>query len=191
MIIRNERAAKNNSFPVSLRVIFDSYFTALQAHCPRQVKQTMAVLYLAGRHFPSAASLYSGSQPCGKSVSYAEPNYMGLDEAESDDHDRPAGEQPGAGGGNYAGLKQETRPGIFHMAAQNAAALCLSIWLIVAVGLLIRKVTIYQSFVKYINAGRVEKQPDLVPALNRFLPAMYHAAVCRTSGFRFSVYHPA
>ena len=35
--------------------------------------------------------------------SYAEPNYMGLDEAESDDHDRPAGEQPGAGGGNYAG----------------------------------------------------------------------------------------
>ena len=69
MIIRNERAAKNNSFPVSLRVIFDSYFTALQAHCPRQVKQTMAVLYLAGRHFPSAASLYSGSQPCGKSVS--------------------------------------------------------------------------------------------------------------------------
>lgn len=88
--------------------------------------------------------------------SYAEPNYMGLDEAESDDHDRPAGEQPGAGGGNYAGLKQETRPGVFHMAAQNAAALCLSIWLIVAVGLLIRKVTIYQSFVKYIKAERVE-----------------------------------
>ena len=88
--------------------------------------------------------------------SYAEPNDMKLDKAESDDHDRPAAEQPGAGGGNYAGLKQETRPGIFHMAAQNAAALCLSIWLIVAVGLLIRKVTIYQSFVKYINAGRVE-----------------------------------
>ena len=42
------------------------------------------------------------------------------------------------------------------MAAQNAAALCLSIWLIVAVGLLIRKVTIYQSFIKYIKAGRVE-----------------------------------
>ena len=69
VIIKNERAAKNNPFPVSLRVIFDSYFTALQAHCPRPVKQTMAVLYLAGRHFPSAASLYSGSQSCGKSVS--------------------------------------------------------------------------------------------------------------------------
>ena len=100
--------------------------------------------------------------------SYAEPNDMGLEKAESvshdgaggyaesDDHDRPAGEQPGAGGGNYAGLKQETRPDVFHRAAQNAAALCLSIWLIVAVGLLIRKVTIYQSFIKYIKAGRVE-----------------------------------
>ena len=34
--------------------------------------------------------------------------------------------------------------------------ICVLVWLMVSVGLLIRKATIYQSFVKYINAGRME-----------------------------------
>lgn len=34
--------------------------------------------------------------------------------------------------------------------------ICLLVWLMAAVGLFIRKVTIYQSFVKYIKAGRIE-----------------------------------
>lgn len=45
---------------------------------------------------------------------------------------------------------------VFETVTQNIWLICVLIWLMVAVGLLIRKVTIYQSFVKYINAGRVE-----------------------------------
>lgn len=42
---------------------------------------------------------------------------------------------------------------IFEMLKQNIAVICLLVWLTVAVCLLIRKVTVYQSFVKYIKAG--------------------------------------
>lgn len=42
------------------------------------------------------------------------------------------------------------------LSVQNIGSLCLLIWFIVVVGLLIKKVTIYQSFLKYIMAGRVE-----------------------------------
>lgn len=45
---------------------------------------------------------------------------------------------------------------IFELIKQNSTMLCLLVWFIVAVGLFIRKVTVYQSFVKYIKAGRIE-----------------------------------
>lgn len=47
-------------------------------------------------------------------------------------------------------------PDMFEIVKQNIAVICLLVWLIVAVGLLIRKITVYQSFVKYIKAGRIE-----------------------------------
>ena len=41
-------------------------------------------------------------------------------------------------------------------AAHKGAAILLAVWLIAAFGLFIRKVTLYQSFVRYITAGRQE-----------------------------------
>lgn len=64
--------------------------------------------------------------------------------------------QVGLGDGEQPEPDKLTAPSIFDLAKQNMAAICLLVWLIVAVGLLIRKVTVYQSFVKYIKAGRIE-----------------------------------
>ena len=68
------------------------------------------------------------------------------------------GNVPGqvSSGGEQSEPDKLTAPSILDMAKQNISAVCLIGWLIVAVGLLIRKVTIYQSFVKYIKAGRTE-----------------------------------
>lgn len=49
-----------------------------------------------------------------------------------------------------------TASGILDMAKQNIAAVLPVVWLLVASCLLIRKITVYQSFVRYINAGRIE-----------------------------------
>lgn len=64
--------------------------------------------------------------------------------------------QVGLGDVEQPGVVKLTTPGIFDMVKQNVAAVSLLVWLIVAACLLIRKVTIYQSFVKYIQAGRTE-----------------------------------
>lgn len=64
--------------------------------------------------------------------------------------------QVGSGDGQQLAPGKVTVPGLFVMAKQNIAAICLMGWFIVAACLLIRKITIYQSFVKYINAGRIE-----------------------------------
>lgn len=42
------------------------------------------------------------------------------------------------------------------MAAGNGWLVCALVWLMVAVGFLIRKITVYQSFVKYIRAGSMD-----------------------------------
>lgn len=65
-------------------------------------------------------------------------------------------DQAGNGEGEHLEPDKVAAPSIFEMAKQNIAVLCLLGWLIVAVGLLIRKITVYQSFVKYIKAGRIE-----------------------------------
>lgn len=59
-------------------------------------------------------------------------------------------------GGEQSEPNTLAAPSIFDLAKQNIAAVCLLVWLIVAACLLIRKVTVYQSFVKYIKAGRSE-----------------------------------
>ena len=59
-------------------------------------------------------------------------------------------------GGEQSEPNTLVAPSIFDLAKQNIAAVCLLVWLIVAACLLIRKVTVYQSFVKYIKAGRTE-----------------------------------
>lgn len=64
--------------------------------------------------------------------------------------------QVGLGDGEQPEPDKLTTPSIFDLAKQNIAAVCLLVWLIVAACLLIRKVTVYQSFVKYIKAGRTE-----------------------------------
>lgn len=53
-------------------------------------------------------------------------------------------------------LNKLTTSSIFEILKQNITIICLLIWLFISIGLLIRKVTIYQSFVKYIMAGRIE-----------------------------------
>lgn len=65
-------------------------------------------------------------------------------------------DQAGNGEGEHLEPDKVAAPSIFEMAKQNITVLCLLGWLIVAVGLLIRKITVYQSFVKYIKAGRIE-----------------------------------
>lgn len=45
---------------------------------------------------------------------------------------------------------------IFNIVTQNIEVICVLVWLIVAISLLIRKITIYQSFVKYIKVGQIE-----------------------------------
>lgn len=64
--------------------------------------------------------------------------------------------QIGMGNGEPLEPEKVTTPSMFEMVKQNVAVICLLVWLIVAACLLIRKVTVYQSFVKYINAGRIE-----------------------------------
>ena len=64
--------------------------------------------------------------------------------------------QAGIGGGKHLGPDKPTLLNVLDMAAQNIVAICLLGWLFVAVILFIRKVTIYQSFVKYIKAGQSE-----------------------------------
>ena len=54
--------------------------------------------------------------------------------------------EPGA-----AGLKIPLQP-----AAQNLWLIFGFLWLMAAAGLLIRKITVYQSFIKYLRAGRME-----------------------------------
>lgn len=72
----------------------------------------------------------------------------------SDQHGVPG--QVGLGDGKQLEPEQAATPSMFEMVKQNIAVICLLVWLIVAACLLIRKVTVYQSFVKYINAGRIE-----------------------------------
>lgn len=64
--------------------------------------------------------------------------------------------QVGASDGEQLKPDKVATPNRFEMVKQNIAVICLLVWLIVAVGLLIRKITVYQSFVKYIKAGRIE-----------------------------------
>ncbi|MBY2477379.1 M56 family metallopeptidase [Clostridioides difficile] len=45
---------------------------------------------------------------------------------------------------------------VFNIIIQNIWLVCWFIWLMVTTVLLIRKITIYQSFVKYIKAGQIE-----------------------------------
>lgn len=45
---------------------------------------------------------------------------------------------------------------VFQMAVQNPTSICLLIWLIGFIGMLVRKITIYQCFVNYMKAGRIE-----------------------------------
>ncbi|HBG5344289.1 TPA: hypothetical protein KQG29_001656 [Clostridioides difficile] len=62
----------------------------------------------------------------------------------------------GNGEGEHSEPDKVAAPSIFEMVKQNTAVFCLLVWSIVAACLLIRKVTVYQSFVKYIKAGRIE-----------------------------------
>ena len=64
--------------------------------------------------------------------------------------------QIGKDGGELLEPEKVSTPSMFEMVKQNVAVICLLVWLIVAACLLIRKVTVYQSFVKYIKAGRIE-----------------------------------
>lgn len=64
--------------------------------------------------------------------------------------------QVGSGIGEQLEPDKVAAPSIFEIVKQNIAVICLLVWLIVAIGLFIRKVTVYQSFVKYIKAGRIE-----------------------------------
>lgn len=74
-----------------------------------------------------------------------------LPKTDSAVHDK----RTGTAGGEYT-KPEKLLPGRFHMALQNIGSICLLIWFIVAVGLMIRRVTVYQSFIKYIKAGRRE-----------------------------------
>lgn len=65
-------------------------------------------------------------------------------------------DQVGAGNTGQMESSKITSPSIFETVKQNIAVICLLVWLIVAACLLIRKVTVYQSFVKYIMAGQIE-----------------------------------
>lgn len=63
--------------------------------------------------------------------------------------------------GNFAGGDRAAERGTpRELASQDMENICLLVWFTAAVGLFIRKVTVYQSFVKYINAGRGEL-PDM------------------------------
>lgn len=57
-------------------------------------------------------------------------------------------DQVGAGNTGQMESSKITSPSIFETVKQNIAVICLLVWLIVASCLLIRKVTVYQSFVK-------------------------------------------
>lgn len=64
--------------------------------------------------------------------------------------------QVNSGNGERLEPDKVAAPSIFEIVKQNIAVICLLVWLIVVIGLLIRKITVYQSFVKYIKAGRIE-----------------------------------
>lgn len=49
-----------------------------------------------------------------------------------------------------------TDTGISEILYEKITVICLLVWFVVAIGLLIRKITVYQSFVKYMRAGRIE-----------------------------------
>lgn len=72
------------------------------------------------------------------------------------EHDTPPKNQADMTTGKSPELEKTLVQRVLDMAAQNIWLICVLVWLMVSVGLLIRKVTIYQSFVKYINAGRME-----------------------------------
>ncbi|WNX84850.1 M56 family metallopeptidase [Agathobaculum sp. NTUH-O15-33] len=58
--------------------------------------------------------------------------------------------------GEHTASESHPLHGMFDKAVQNIGGICLLIWLITAIGLLIRKITVYQSFVKYLKAGQTE-----------------------------------
>lgn len=72
------------------------------------------------------------------------------------EHDTPPNNQADMTTGESPELEKTLVQRVLETAAQNIWLICVLGWLMVSVGLLIRKVTIYQSFVKYINAGRME-----------------------------------
>lgn len=77
-------------------------------------------------------------------------------ETDASEYSTPSGKQADTPAVEAAVPEKALVQRALQAAAQNIWLICILIWLMVAVGLLIRKITIYQSFVKYIHAGSME-----------------------------------
>lgn len=90
-------------------------------------------------------------------ISTSEPANIRLSpETDIVEHDIPSNKQADTPTRKSPELEKTLIQRAIETAAQNIWITCVLVWLMVAVGLLIRKITIYQSFVKYINAGCME-----------------------------------
>lgn len=79
-----------------------------------------------------------------------------LSEADPSENDIPADNQAGIADGGLTEPEKPLVQGLVNAAAQNVWLVCWLVWLMVAIALLIRKITLYQSFVKYVKAGQIE-----------------------------------
>ncbi len=81
----------------------------------------------------------------------SEPNIPILPDTNLTEHETPSDNQ-----NSMINVKKSLAQRIFEMSIENAWLILGLVWLMVMTGLLIRKITVYQSFVKYIKAGSVE-----------------------------------
>ncbi len=72
------------------------------------------------------------------------------------EHNTPPKNQVDMTTGESPEIEESLVQRVFETTVQNIWLICVLVWLMVSVGLLIRKATIYQSFVKYIHVGRTE-----------------------------------
>lgn len=79
-----------------------------------------------------------------------------LAEENIEEYSKDISSQKESSNSNLAEKELLPEQSLFELALENIGISFLFIWLMAAIGLLIRKITIYQSFVKYIMAGRIE-----------------------------------
>lgn len=102
-------------------------------------------------------NLFRGVDPAISNISTGGPagGHL-LPETDFAEHSTTSDEQTDTQAGESTVPEKSLVQRLPETAAQNIWLICVLVWLMAAVGLLIRKVTIYQSFVKYIHAGSME-----------------------------------